>query len=77
MTGKRVGFAVYDLKRGDFPLTLEMLDAVNRDVVWKVTAPGPGAVWIPGRSEVNQGRPVALRITTPDRVVVVEPISDG
>lgn len=76
MTGKRVGFAVHNLEPDDFPLTLEMLDAVSREVVWKVTVTGAGAIWIPGRGEVNEGRPVAVRVTTPDRVETVEPIGD-
>lgn len=75
MTSSRHGFAVYDLKPHDFPLTLELLDAVSREVVWKVTVPRPwAAIWVPGRDEVNQGRPVAVRVTTPGQAETVEPI---
>ena len=64
----------HDLSADSFPFTMELLDAETREVCWTATADGPGAVQVPGYREVNDGKPVAVRMTFGNgEVSVVEP----
>lgn len=64
----------FSLDRRSFPLTIQLLDAVARNVVWETTVSGPGAIRIPGRDETNEGRLVAVRMKSGDGPVrVIEP----
>jgi hypothetical protein len=66
--------AFRDLPASAYPFTIEMLDAVTREVCWSVTAAAPGAVRIPGKHETNGGKPVACRVTFGNgEVSVAEP----
>ena len=63
-----------DLPADAFPFKVELLDAVTREVCWEAEADGPGAMRIPSWDEVNDGRPVAARITLgTGEVSVMEP----
>lgn len=53
--------AFHDIAAADFPLTIELIAEDNGDVLFKVTADGPGAVKIPGFAP----RKVASRLSTP------------
>jgi hypothetical protein len=57
-----------DLPASAFPLTVEVLDAETREVVWSATADGPGAMRIPGPDELGP-RPKAARVTYADGTV--------
>jgi hypothetical protein len=64
--------AFHSLRRGQFPLVIEILDAATRTLRWSVRVPGPGAIAIPAASEVNGGAPVAVRVTFGDGSVITE-----
>lgn len=58
--------AFRDLPVTSFPFTVQLLDAGTREVCWEQVIEGPGAVRIPSRDEVNDGRPVVSRIVWAD-----------
>ena len=62
--------AFVDLAQSSFPFHVELLDAKTRTVVWETTVEGPGAMYVPGKSETNNGKPVDVRLTFPDGDVV-------
>ncbi len=49
-----------------FPLTIQILDAVTREVVHVIEVEGPGVVQVPGRNVTNGGKPVAVRVLYAD-----------
>jgi len=55
-----------DLPARAFPLRIEMVDTATGALVWEVTVAGPGALVVPSRDHINGGRPVGVRIITPD-----------
>jgi hypothetical protein len=55
---------------------MEFLDAATREVRWSVKVTGPGAVKVPGRNEINEGRPVVARIIRKDGTVAAEAAQD-
>ena len=61
-----------DLPADAFPFTMELLDAETREVRWSVRVDGPGATKVPGRNEINEGRPVIARIIRKDGTVAAE-----
>jgi hypothetical protein len=66
MTGRPCAFS--DLPAGAFPFTVELLRADTREVVWKATVDGPGAVIVPGPDVTGPGRKIA-RVTFADGTV--------
>jgi hypothetical protein len=68
--------AFHDFPADAFPFTLELLDAVTREVCWSVRVDGPGATKVPGRNEINEGRPVIARIIRKDGTVAAEAAQD-
>jgi hypothetical protein len=62
-------YAFRDLPAAAFPFTVELLDAENRDVRWQARCDEPGALHIPSRDEINDGRRLTCRITFGDGTV--------
>jgi hypothetical protein len=62
--------AFHDLPASAFPLVMELLDAKTRKVRWTATVTGPGGVRIPGKAEINAGKPVLARVTFADGEVI-------
>lgn len=58
--------AFHDLPASSFPFTAQLLDAATREVCWEQVIEGPGALRIPSRDEVNDGRPLISRIVWAD-----------
>jgi hypothetical protein len=66
--------AFHDLPASAFPFTMELLDAETREVRWSQRVTGPAAVRVPSRDEINNGKPLASRVTFADgEVVETEP----
>jgi hypothetical protein len=61
--------AFVDLPPDSFPLTIELLDAETRLVRWSARVTEPGVLNVPSRTEVNDGKLLAARVTWPDGTV--------
>lgn len=48
--------AFFDLSAEHFPIQIWALDAETYELRWHVCIPGPGAVFVPSKHEVNEGR---------------------
>lgn len=55
-----------DLPADRFPFTVILLDAESGDGVWRTVVTGPGVIEVPGRNQINGGRPVRVRVEWPD-----------
>lgn len=55
-----------DLPRNSFPLSIELIDAQTRETVWCELVHAPGAVRIPHFTDINNGKPVDVRVTFGD-----------
>jgi hypothetical protein len=65
------------LPAGRYPFTVRLFDAATRKLRWQAEVPGPGALRIPGRAEINDGRPLIAQITWPDGTATVAGPPDG
>lgn len=55
-----------DLPAARFPFTVRLLDAATRELRWETEVPGPGALHIPSRNDINGGQPLIAQILWPD-----------
>jgi hypothetical protein len=55
-----------------FPFTIELLDTATRQLRWKTTVTGPGALQVPSKHDINDGKPLTSRFTWADGTVTEE-----
>ena len=58
--------AFHDLPAGSFPFTIIMVDRQTRRECWRAVVEGPGALHVPSRFDVNEGRRISVRILWAD-----------
>jgi len=58
--------AFHDLPAEAFPFTIIMVYKQTRRECWRAVVQGPGALRVPSRIDVNEGRRVSVRILWPD-----------
>jgi len=52
-----------------FPCTVELLDTATRKVRWTTAVTGPGALWVPSKYDINDGKALTSRLTWADGTV--------